>query len=72
MLGDPVKRVQVAQAALAVLDVRLDPVARSAGALVPLIALFKLGGDEFPVPAREHLLAELRLESAAKAPRRRG
>jgi hypothetical protein len=39
ILADPEQRVQVAQAALAVLDVRLDQVARLAGAAVPFLAL---------------------------------
>ena len=54
VFGDPEQRVQVAQAALAVLDVRLDQIARLAGAAVALFALGELGGDEFGArcPAR--------------------
>jgi hypothetical protein len=53
VLGNPVERVQVAQAALAVLDVGLDQIARLAGAAMALLALGELGGDEFAaVPAR--------------------
>ena len=54
VFGDPEQRVQVAQAALAVLDVGLDQIARLAGAAVALLALGELGGDEFaaPCPAR--------------------
>ena len=47
VFGDPEQRVQVAQAALAVLDVGLDQIARLAGAAVALLALGELGGDEF-------------------------
>ncbi len=43
---DPEQRVQVAQAALAVLDVGLDEVARLPGAAMPLLALGELGRDE--------------------------
>ena len=46
VFGDPEQRVQVAQAALAVLDVGLDQIARLAGAAVALLALGELGGDE--------------------------
>ncbi len=46
VLRDPEQRVQVAQAALAVLDVRLDQIARLAAAPVALLALGELGGDE--------------------------
>jgi hypothetical protein len=44
---DPEQRVQVAQAALAVLDVGLDQIARLPAAAVALLALGELGGDEF-------------------------
>ena len=44
--GDPEQRLQVAQAALAVLDVGLDQIARLAGAQVSRIAFCELGGDE--------------------------
>ena len=47
VFGDPEQRVQVAQAALAVLDVGLDQIARLPGAAVALFALGELGGDEF-------------------------
>ena len=46
ILGDPEQRVEVAQAALAFLDVRLDQIARVAGLAVALVALGELGGDE--------------------------
>ena len=58
VLGDPEQRVQVAQAALAVLDVGLDQIARLAGAAVALLALGELGGDEFRRGALHHLLVE--------------
>ena len=46
MLGEPVQRVQVAQAAFAVLDVRLDQIARGAGAGMAGILLGELRLDE--------------------------
>ena len=54
VFGDPEQRVQIAQAALAVLHVRLDQIARLAGAAQPLLALGELGGDELRArcPAR--------------------
>src|SRR4029453_19175746 len=47
IFANPVERMQVAQAALAVLDVRLDDVPAVAHFEVPAVAFFKLGGDEF-------------------------
>ena len=47
VFGDPEQRVQVAQAALAVLDVGLDQIARHSRALVALVAFGEFGGDEF-------------------------
>ena len=55
---DPEQRVQVAQAALAVLDVGLDQIARLAGAAMALLALGELGGDEFGRGALHHFLVE--------------
>ena len=52
--------MQVAQAALAVLDIGLDQVTRLAGAPVTLLALGKLGSDEFRAGALHHRLVELR------------
>ena len=46
VFGDPEQRVQIAQTALAVLDVGLDQIARLSGATVSLLALRELGGDE--------------------------
>ena len=60
VFGDPEQRVQVAQAALAVLDVRLDQIARLAGAAVALLALGELGGDEIGAGALHDLLVEAR------------
>jgi len=60
IFADPVQRVEVAKAALAVLDVGLDDVAAVAHAQVPRIALRKLGGDIFGSGAGDHLLAEAR------------
>ena len=60
VLGDPEQGVQVAQAALAVLDVRLDEIARLAAAAVALLALGELGRDEIRPGALHHLLVEAR------------
>ena len=60
VLGDPEQRVQIAQAALAVLDVGLDQIARLAGAAVARLALGELGGDEFGAGALHHRLVEPR------------
>ena len=60
VFGDPEQRMQVAQAALAVLDVGLDQIARLAGAAVALFALGELGGDEFRRRALHDLLVEPR------------
>ena len=57
---DPEQRVQVAQAALAVLDVGLDQIARLPGAAVALLALGQFGGDEFGRGALHHFLVEAR------------
>ena len=62
MLGEPVQRVQIAQAALAVLDVGLDQVARGAGAGVAGVLLLELGIDEGPHARLQHILAEAVLE----------
>ena len=62
MLGEPVQRMQVAQAAFAVLDIRLDQIARGAGASVAGVLLGELSLDERPRVALEHLLAEAMLE----------
>ncbi len=67
VFGDPEQRVQVAQAALAVLHIGFDQIARLAGAAVALFALGEFGGDEFGrcalhdflVEARGHFVVEL-------------
>ena len=51
VFADPVERVQVAQAALALLDVGLDDIAAVAQPLVPIIALGQLLGDELALGA---------------------
>jgi hypothetical protein len=58
ILGDPEQRLQVAQPALAVLDVRFDEIARFAHPLVAGIALRKLGVDEFRRAAGNDFLVE--------------
>ena len=57
---DPVQRMQVAQAALAVLDVGFDQIARLSGTPVPLLAFGELGGNEFGRGALNHLAIEPR------------
>ncbi len=46
IFADPVERVQVAQAALALFNIGFDDIARIAHALVPLLALKQFFGDE--------------------------
>src|SRR5258705_6136105 len=58
IFADPVERVEIAQPALAVLDVRLDHVAAVAHADVPLVALSELGGDGLGSRARDQFPAE--------------
>ena len=67
VFGDPEQGVQIAQAALALLDVGLDQIARGAGALYPLVALGKLGGDEFRRAVAHDLVVETRQHSVEKA-----
>ena len=62
ILGEPVQRVQVAQAAFAVLDVGLDQIARCAGAGMADILLGHLRLDEGARIAFQHLLAEAMLK----------
>ena len=57
---DPEQRMQIAQAALAVLDVGFDQIARLPGAAMALLALGKLGGDELGRGALHDLLVEPR------------
>ncbi len=58
--------VEVAQAALAVLDVRLDTVAAFTGAAMALAALGHFGIDEGTLGAADHLVAETLLELAVE------
>ena len=58
VFADPEERVEVAQAALALLQVGLDDVAAVAHALVALVALGELLGDEAARGAVHHLAAE--------------
>ena len=62
---DPEQRMQIAQAALAVLHVRLDQIARLSGAADAVLALGELGGDEL----RRRCCAPLPCRSASPAHR---
>src|SRR5690554_1751608 len=63
---DPEQRVQIAQAAFAVLDIRLDQITRLTGAAMALLAFGKLGRDELrrsaahdlPVKPRDKLVEQ--------------
>jgi len=57
---DPEEGVEVAQAPLAFLQVRLDQVARRAGALDPLLPFGELGRDEFGRRLGDDLLVKAR------------
>ena len=61
IFADPVERVQIAQAALALLDVGLDHVATVAQALVPFVALGQFLGDELTLGPFDDVLPESRL-----------
>ena len=63
----PVQRVQIAQAALAVLDVGLDLVAALAGAAVALVALGHLGVDEARAPCPRRPRCGSAARSSAKS-----
>jgi hypothetical protein len=67
VLGDPEQRVQVAQAALAVLDVGLDQIARHSRALVTVVAFSEFGGHEFARRTLRDLLVEARDQLVIKA-----
>ena len=71
IFGDPEQRLQVAQAALALLDVGLDQVARAARRGVALVALGELGGDELARRALHDLGLEARAAARRTALRRR-
>ena len=60
---DPEQRVEVAQAPLALLDVRLDKIAGRAGPPHALLALGELGRDEFRRGLGDDLLVEARLQA---------
>ena len=62
IFGDPQQPVQVAQAALALLDVRLQHIAAVAHALMACIALGQLGVDEGDGAAVHHLGREPALQ----------
>ena len=70
VLADPEQRLQVAQAALALLDVGLEQVARAALAGVALGALGELQLDELRAGGVEELAPEPGVRAAAPAPRR--
>jgi hypothetical protein len=67
ILADPVERVQIAQAALALLDVGFDDIAAVAQPLVPLVALGQLLGHELALGAGHHFGPEAGLASANSA-----
>jgi hypothetical protein len=58
VLADPIERLQVAQPALAVLDVRLDDVAAVTHAPVPLVALCEFLAHELRAAAGHDVLPE--------------
>src|SRR6516225_9207187 len=60
VFGDPIERVEVAQSALAILDVRLHQIARLSRPPMTLLALGKFGGDELRRAALHDLLVEAR------------
>ena len=60
VFGDPEQRVQIAQSALAVLDVRLDQIARLPAAPHAIFAFGQLGGDEFGGGVAHDLVVEAR------------
>ena len=62
VLGEPVQGMQIAQATLAVLDVRLDQIARGTGAGMTGVLLLELGIDEGPHARLQHVLAEAALK----------
>ena len=70
VLADPEQRLQVAQAALALLDVRLEQVARAALAGVALGALGELELDELGPGAVEELAPEPGVEPVGERRRR--
>lgn len=63
---DPEQRVQIAQSALAVLDVRLDQIAGLAGAAMAFLTFRKFRGDEFGGSALHHFRIETRYQFIIK------
>ncbi len=63
VFGDPEQRVEIAQAAFALLDVGLDEVAGFAGALDAVVAFLELGGDEFHRRLGNDFLVEALLQA---------
>ena len=70
ILADPEQRLQVAQAALAVLDVRLDEIAALAGLGVALVALGELGLRIFGAAVPHHVAGRSARSARRRAPRR--
>ena len=64
---DPKQRVQIAQPAFAVFYVRLDQIARLAGAAMTFFALGELGGDELRRRSRHDFLVEPRRQFVVEA-----
>ena len=60
IFADPVERVQIAQAALAFLQIGFDDIAAVAQSLVPLVALGQLVGNELALGALRDVLSLLR------------
>src|SRR5580704_4447774 len=58
IFGDPKQRMEVAQAALAVLNVRLNKIARLATPAEALLAFSKFGSNKLRRRALDHLLVE--------------
>src|SRR5664279_3924664 len=58
IFSDPEQRVQIAQAALAVLYIGFDQIARLSTAAMAFLALGELGGDEFGRVALHDFLVE--------------
>jgi len=58
VFGNPEQRVQIAQAAFAVLDVGLHQITRLPGTAMAFLAFGEFGGDEFRRGALHHVLVE--------------
>ena len=68
ILADPEQGLQIAQAALAVLDVGLDEIAAFAGLGVAVVALGKLGLDIFGAGVPDHVMVEARQKLVEERP----